>query len=252
MVIAALLTAILLFAFFETHHRDTVHRANTQHTSKQAAVNGQQAAGPVAFDKHQRSTTDAASLWVVVNKPLPLSPITYVPADLVNPNIPLRTKGEEMLLRKDAATALEQLAAGAKADGYNLMLASGYRSYSFQVNLYNGYVRTQGQAAADRTSARPGHSEHQTGLAADLEPTSRKCEVEACFGDLAEGKWLAANAYKYGFIIRYTADKIATTGYDYEPWHVRYVGTDLAAEMHTTGAETLEEFFDVPGGASFN
>jgi len=204
------------------------------------------------FHKAQYSTTDPTSIWVIVNKQHPLNPKNYAPADLTFPNVPLRVPGNEsMQVRKQTASALETMFADAKTAGLKLMLSSGYRSYTYQVNLYNGYVQTQGQAMADTQSARPGYSEHQTGLAADIEPSTQKCELEQCFADTPEGKWLAANAYKYGFIIRYTADKVATTGYEYEPWHVRYVGTELATEMHNKGIATLEEFFGVSGGKNY-
>lgn len=131
------------------------------------------------------------------------------------------------------------------------MLSSGYRSYNYQTSLYSNYVKNEGQTAADTQSARPGHSEHQTGLAADIEPASRNCEVDQCFATTPEGKWLAANAYTYGFIIRYPADKVDVTGYEYEPWHIRYIGAPLATELHNQGIETLEEFFGVSGGPSY-
>ncbi len=206
-----------------------------------------------SFDKSKYSINDPTSLWVVVNKPRALNPISYAPSDLRVPQIPLRVPGNEsMQVRKDTATALETMFAAAKTERINLMLSSGYRSYSYQVSLYNGYVQSLGKAAADQQSARPGHSEHQTGLAADIEPTSRNCEVEQCFANTKEGQWLAANAFKFGFIIRYSADKVAVTGYEYEPWHVRYVGVELATEMHNKNIKTLEEFFNVPGGPSYN
>ncbi|MEO8863332.1 MAG: M15 family metallopeptidase, partial [Candidatus Saccharimonadales bacterium] len=186
------------------------------------------------------------------NKKHALSPISYAPEDLTTPNVPLRVPGNEsMSLRRDNASALERMFGGAKEDGLNLMLSSGYRTYSYQVNLYNGYVASKGQAWADNISARPGHSEHQTGLAADIEPTSKTCEIDACFGETPEGKWLASNAYKYGYIIRYPVDKVGITGYDYEPWHVRYVGVELSTEMHSTKVSTLEEFFNVSGGKNY-
>jgi D-alanyl-D-alanine carboxypeptidase len=224
--------------------------SNTQNST---AASGDTGDTPTAFDKQKYSTTQASSLWVIANKQHQLQPASYTPADLTVPNVPLRlgSGAEEMHLRAEAATALEELVAAAKQENIKLMLASGYRSYNFQKNLYAGYVRTQGQAAADTQSARAGHSEHQTGLAADVGPTNRQCEVEQCFGDLPEGKWVAANAYKFGFIIRYTADKEDVTGYIYEPWHLRYVGTELAAELHRTGTETLEEFFNVTGGKKY-
>lgn len=201
---------------------------------------------PAGFDKQRYSLTDPSSIWVVVNKKRALNPVSYVPKNLVTPNVPLRVPGNEsMQVAQQTATGLEKMFAAAKLDGVNLMLSSGYRSYTYQTSLYNGYVQTQGQAVADTQSARPGHSEHQTGFAADIEPTSKKCELDVCFADAPEGKWLAANAYKHGFIIRYTPDKVPVTGYANEPWHLRYVGTDLAAEMHNQKVTTLEEFFNL-------
>jgi D-alanyl-D-alanine carboxypeptidase len=205
------------------------------------------ATGQQTFDKQQQSIDKADSTWLVVNKQRPLSPADYTPTPLVAPDMPLRLSSTtpEMLLRKDAADALSAMARAAKTENIDLMLSSGYRSYSYQKNLYNLYVRQQGQAEADTQSARPGHSEHQTGLAADVEPASRKCEVEACFADLPEGKWVAANAYKYGFVIRYQKGADQTTGYTFEPWHLRYVGKSLAAKLHKQGNPTLETFFGV-------
>jgi len=204
------------------------------------------------FDKSLYSTTDPASRWVVVNKQRPLQPLTYAPNDLVTASVPLRVPGNQsMLLRAETAQALERLFAAIKQTGLNLMLSSGYRSYSYQVSLYNGYVQTMGQATADTQSARPGYSEHQTGLAVDVEPASRNCELDVCFSTTPEGKWLATNAYLYGFIIRYPADKVAVTGYQYEPWHIRFVGSTLASEMHRLDIQTLEEFFSLPGGSHY-
>lgn len=97
-------------------------------------------------------------------------------------------------------------------------------------------------------SARPGHSEHQTGLAVDLvTPASPDCDFEVCFAETPGGQWLAANAWRYGFIIRYQSGS-DITGYSPEPWHLRYVGKSLAAELRRTGVATLEEFFGIPGG----
>ena len=210
------------------------------------------AASNVGFNKQQYSTTEPTSIWVVVNKTHPLAPIDYAPADLVVPSVPLRVPGNEsMQLRAPTATALEQMFGAAKADGLVLKISSGYRSYNYQVGLYNGYVSSEGQAAADSQSARPGHSEHQTGLAVDIEPDNRKCELNACFADMPEGRWLATNSYKYGFILRYLPDKVAVTGYESEPWHFRYIGQALAGQMHSSGITTLEEFFGVSGGQSY-
>lgn len=205
-----------------------------------------------SLNKSQYSLTDPTSIWVIVNKQHPLQPLTYAPSDLVVPNIPLRVPGDaSMQVRQVTAVALQQMFAAAKTVGINLMLASGYRSYTNQLNLYNRYVQTEGQAITDTQSARAGYSEHQTGLAADIEPFSKNCEVDPCFGTTPEGKWLAANAYKYGFIIRYTAGNQAITGYEAEPWHVRYVGVALANQLRVTGIQTLEQFFHVQGGTTY-
>jgi D-alanyl-D-alanine carboxypeptidase len=246
-VVTVIVLALLLLGFFIVHRGKKDDAA-----SGSAGTNAATGAKTDSFDKKQYSLTDPKSIWVIVNKPHGLDPLDYAPSDLTVPSVPLRVPGNEsMQVRKVTASALEQLFAGAKSAGLNLMLASGYRSYAYQVGLYNGYVQSQGQAAADTTSARPGHSEHQTGLAADIEPAAKSCELDACFGATPEGKWLAANAYKYGFIIRYTEDKVSITGYEYEPWHVRYVGIPLAAELHNTHVETLEEFFGVSGGTNY-
>lgn len=212
--------------------------------------NGGNNAGPeddkqVSFDTRQHSLDNPASIWVIANKRRPLQPTGYTPNDLVAPDVKLRltAQTEEMQVRAEVAGALKELFAAAAQDGLELMVSSAYRSYDYQEGLYNTYVRQQGQSAADTQSARPGHSEHQTGLAVDVEPASRECEIEECFGGLPEGKWVAANAYKYGFVVRYAKGKDNVTGYIYEPWHLRYVGKPLAAELHRTGNPTLEEFF---------
>lgn len=198
------------------------------------------------FNRTQHSTDEAASLWVIVNKGRAL-PSTYVPANLVAPSVPLRTNQSdpEMHVRSDTAGAMEKMFAAAKADGINLMLSSGYRSYAEQVSLYNSYASQYGAQEADTFSARPGHSEHQTGLAADIEPVSRNCEVAQCFESTPEGRWLAANCYKFGFVIRYQKATQSLTGYEYEPWHVRYIGDGLAQQLQNTG-QTLEQFFGLP------
>lgn len=219
---------------------------------KSAHVNQEQSSVPT-FDKTQFSLDDPASPWTIVNKQRPLQPKTYTPNDLRAPNMKLKgaETTESMQVRAETAAALEALDTAAKNEGISLTLVSGYRSYNSQKIIYDSEVKGFGQAVADKESARPGYSEHQTGWAADLGASSGDCEVEACFADTTEGQWLAGNAYKYGFIIRYAKDKTNVTGYVYEPWHLRYVGVDLAAEMHRTNIETLEEFFDLPAASQY-
>ncbi len=199
-----------------------------------------------SFDKNKYSINEATSLWVVVNKGRVLLS-TYAPANLVVPDVSLYygSSSNDSHLRKDAAAALGALFAVAKGQGYNLKLFSGYRSYGEQASVYGGFVKSQGQSYADTSSARAGYSEHQTGLAADISTTKGICELEQCFGNVPEGQWLAANSYKYGFIVRYQKGKENLTGYEYEPWHLRYVGTDLATEIRKSDL-TLEQFFGLP------
>ena len=134
----------------------------------------------------------------------------------------------------------------ASKDGVNLVFQSGYRSYSTQVSVYNGWVASLGQSAADLQSARPGYSEHQTGLSVDIASATAGCTIQTCFAKTPEGKWLSRNAWRFGWHLRYPKGKTAITGYKYEPWHWRFVGIELAAELHLTPKITLEEFFGLP------
>ncbi len=138
----------------------------------------------------------------------------------------------------EANAALQKMFHAAKADGIVLEIVSGFRSYDRQSTLYNNYVSRDGVAAADRYSARAGHSEHQTGLAFDLN------SLEESFGETKEGKWLKAHCHEYGFIIRYPKEKEEITGYMYEPWHVRYLGEAVAKSVAESGL-CLEEYLNV-------
>lgn len=193
-----------------------------------------------SFDLTAHSTTDPASPWVVVNKRLPMTPADFEPE--------LRIV-DEHLVAAVSADDLTALLAAAAAAGSPLHVASAYRSPSYQRGVYDGIVARDGQELADRWSARPGHSEHQTGLAVDVDSLAHpECRIDACFGDLAEGRWVARHAHEFGFLVRYTEADEDVTGYSPEPWHLRYVGRPLAREMHRTGVTTLEEMFGLPGG----
>lgn len=221
-----------------------------QHKNKGGVGNNpQQTDQTPPFNKSRYSLTDPTSPWVVVNKKRPLQPMTYAPADLRTPAMEAGLASQQV--NDQTAAALENLSRAAAGEGIHLRLVSGYRSYSTQMTIYDSEVRGYGQAQADRESARPGYSEHQSGWAADLGTANGKCDVKSCFADTAEGKWLAANAYKYGFILRYADGKEHVTGYMYEPWHVRYVGTELSTEMHRIGIQTLEEFFNLPAAPDY-
>jgi D-alanyl-D-alanine carboxypeptidase len=203
-----------------------------------------------AFDKSKYPTDKASSLWVVVNKSREL-PSGYVP-DLVVPGVALRVGAgaDESHISKLAAASMENMFAAAAKAGAPLRIASAYRSYNTQVAVFKAEVKAYGVAKAESESARPGYSEHQTGLAADLEPLDRSCEITDCFAATPAGKWLAKNSYKYGFVLRYPKGKEDQTGYRYEPWHFRYVGKELAAQIHKTG-QTLEQFFGLPAYTSY-
>ncbi|AKF96031.1 M15 family metallopeptidase [Brevibacillus laterosporus] len=186
------------------------------------------------------------SIQVLVNKQYKL-PDSYKPQDLVYPDVPFlfKEKIEKRMMRKEAADALQQMFAGAKQEGIMLAGVSAYRSHSTQTTLFNRYVKKDGEEAAKKYSAEPGHSEHETGLAIDVSGSTGKCAAEDCFEGTPEAVWLADHAHEYGFIIRYPKGKEAITGYQYEPWHLRYVGKEAAGEIHDKGI-TLEEYSNTP------
>ncbi len=187
---------------------------------------------------------DPESITVIVNKKRSL-PDGYIPPDLVVPNVAFSYSGvlEKSHMRKEAAAALEQLFVASKKDGLDLRAVSGYRSYKRQVAIYKNNVATKGQEYTDRVSARPGTSEHQTGLAIDVSGPGIGYGLEQSFGATKEGKWLKEHAPEYGFVIRYTENGESSTGYTWEPWHIRYIGKALAEDVTSKGM-TLEQYFD--------
>ncbi|MDN4642314.1 D-alanyl-D-alanine carboxypeptidase family protein [Agreia sp. PsM10] len=205
------------------------------------------------FDKSARSIDDPTSIWFVVNKTRPIPDASsYIPPDLVDLRADIPNP-YGYPLRQEAADALATMADAATAEiGQQLVAQSGYRAYDIQEIVYNRYVAQLGTAGADLTSARPGYSEHQTGMAVDILATGSGCSLDGpCFGETTAGQWLAANAYRFGYLLSYPADKTAVTGYEYEPWHFRYIGVDLATEMHNEGVTTLEEFFGLPAAPGY-
>lgn len=184
---------------------------------------------------------DPLSVAVVVNAAWRLPP-GWVAPDLVEPVVPFNFPEQhpKRLLRAPAARALEALFAAAGADGTPLVAVSGYRSEADQENLFAFYVRERGQNEAARISARPGHSEHQTGLAMDVTGADRRCPAEPCFAGTPAARWLEAHVHEHGFVIRYPLGKEAVTGISHEPWHLRFVGTTLARHLASSG-QVLEE-----------
>lgn len=197
------------------------------------------------FSKDQFSLSGPSSPWVIVNKKYSL-PIGYVPEDLRVPDVRLRLapSEEQMQIRKVVEADLKAMFTAAKDENVDLVFGSGYRSEATQKQFYGQYVAQSGQAAADTFSARPSHSEHQTGLAFDLTTPDGSCHLQVCYETTTGGQWVKKHAHEYGFIVRYPSGKDAITGYQYEPWHLRYVGLALAAELASKN-QTLEEFFEL-------
>ncbi|CEA03904.1 D-alanyl-D-alanine carboxypeptidase [Metalysinibacillus saudimassiliensis] len=145
----------------------------------------------------------------------------------------------------EARKAMDELIAAAKQRGFTLTAFSGYRSYDYQTTLYNNYVARDGKDAADRYSARPGYSEHQTGLVYDVGEVGKEdIWLTEQFGESEAGIWIRDNAHKYGFIMRYPKGKEDITGYMYESWHFRYVGEDIATKIAKANS-TLEEYLEI-------
>lgn len=193
------------------------------------------------FRAIEQDYTKPDSLWLVVNKIRPI-PLDYAPTNLTIPDVATRTdkSDEERSVRSDIETPIKDMFKAASVSKHSLMIGSAYRSAALQKYYFNNYARVSGEAAANQYSARPGQSEHQTGLSIDITSTSFECYLDECFANTPDGQWLAANAHKYGFILRYPKNKETTTGYQFEPWHYRYVGIDLATALQESNL-TLEE-----------
>lgn len=178
------------------------------------------------------------------NQEHPSSPTIINQLIVVNKRYPLPkdyNKGEDPKARE----SFNQLAAAARLDGFELVAFSTFRSFERQETLYNQYVTKDGQELADQYSARPGYSEHQSGLAFDIgEKNFEQHWAAQSFGDTPAGKWVAQNAHLYGFILRYPLGKEEVTGYMNEPWHFRYVGVESATDMYTH-KQTLEEYLEL-------
>lgn len=173
------------------------------------------------------------SLRCLVNKMRPFAQQDWEPSDLVE------FYGHQ--LRAEAAKAADSMIDAAATDGVTLLVSSAYRSYAVQQQTYQYWVSVNGQQVADQLSARPGYSEHQTGLAIDF-ASPEGCRLEECYRDTLAGQWLAKNAPRYGYILRFPDGRQSVTGYRFEPWHYRYVGVQTAQEYVSSGAKTFEEF----------
>ena len=202
---------------------------------------------PSGFDRTAHSLDNPTSIWVVVDKQRPLQPKTYVPSDLVTPDVPHTNVPQ---LRRVASHALVKMFDGAKQDGITLYSLSAYRSFATQTSIFDRNTQQLGSATTLKLTAKPGYSEHQTGLADDL-GDGTSCDLAVCFESHPAAKWLLADSWRYGWILRYPLGYTDVTGIQTEPWHFRYIGIPAATEMHRTGVKTLEQFFGLPDSADY-
>lgn len=197
-------------------------------------------------DGQEGITEEDQTIVALVNKEYSLGE-DYAPEDLVTVDVPTILENPEVnQLRKVAADALKEMFDEAEESGIYLYARSGYRSYQTQVQLFQGYADQHGEEAANRYSAKPGHSEHQTGLVMDVTSESVNYQLTESFGETEEGKWLKEHAHEFGFIIRYPEGAEGITGYIYEPWHIRYLGIDMATKVYESGV-TYEEYLEEEG-----
>lgn len=197
------------------------------------------AQAPAAADRMNSMTPE--SFTVIVNKHHPLD-AAYIPPDL--------TDAGGVLIRAAAAERFRVMVSAAASEGIAITAVSGYRPATEQAHIHDSYTSVYGAPAADLLSARPGYSEHQTGLAIDIGNPSGECALNACFASTPAGAWTEANAHRFGFIIRYPAGSESVTGYTYEPWHLRYTGLDAAAAIHAGGL-TLEQYTGTPAAPGY-
>ena len=207
---------------YNSHDLEAIQAPTNRRTDKEDAI----------YKIVAQGSFDVNSLTVCVNKNRTLSS-DYKPEDLVLPNVRTMNSKNSLYMREEAARALEALFNAAEEEGLYLYAVSGYRSYRTQKSIYNPY---------SGYSAPPGASEHQLGLAMDITLAEYGGKLYVKFGQSEEGVWVKENAHKYGFIIRYLEGKEDITGYNYEPWHLRYLGINLATELYERGI-TLEEYY---------
>lgn len=218
-------------------------RAGQVHIAKAAAT------GPVANAAPTPVLPSDLSLLTLVNKQRPLAPLDYVPPDLVRIPSAYVSSQAEQRLRLPAEEALTQMLEAATRAGLGIKVNSAYRSYQYQVAVFNSEVAANGCTQALRESAVPGRSEHQLGLAVDLTSAGMGWGLHQSFAQTPEGRWLAMNAAKYGFVLSYPDGKEGITGYEYEPWHYRYVTIPVAQAILASG-KTSTQFLASLGSAS--
>ena len=221
----------------------TVPDPDPNESSADPGSSGAPSAKPAVVLMESISIDDYNSKYIVANKTRML-PANWKPNDLVTIRVPYRGRNEAKYLRREASDALTSLFENARKGGIALCGISGFRSYELQKSVYYKYTKQLGEKTAEIVSAKPGTSEHQTGLSIDISAKSINYALSNSFANTREGKWLAENAAEFGFILRYPKGKEAITGYVYEPWHFRYIGRELAIDITKKGM-TLEEYYGI-------
>lgn len=213
---------------------------------KENLINGRNLLEKTVFmdSEGRKVVKNPSHLLVLVNKERNL-PSDYIPEGLVIPDVlfPFEEDIPKKYVRQETADALEALFGQAESEGIYLFASSGYRSYKRQKSIFDYRAETRGEEVANQTTAYPGQSEHQTGLAMDVTSRSVGFRLVEEFGQTKEGQWLKDHAHEYGFVIRYPKGKEHITGYSYEPWHLRYVGKDVA-EMIISKDITFEDYYE--------
>ncbi len=213
--------------------------ASVAEVSDDGIVNGISAGECVITISAKADPSVSAAVNCTVRHMEKVDGVTYVDDILlINKSYGVPSDYDPGDLTDETKTAFDELCSAAAADGLNIYLGSGYRSYELQTTIFNNYTDMYGDEMTETFSARPGHSEHQSGLAIDVNT------IDDAFGETPEAEWLKEHCAEYGFIIRYAEDKTAITGYKYEPWHIRYVGKDIAKEITELGI-SMEEYLGV-------
>lgn len=236
MLIALLLLVVfLVMTSVRACTRRKRHAAQKQQTKTEAQSPKQPALSPQT--KLKNAAAQTGNTAQLINKTHTLPP-SYVPKDLVKVNA---ASYRTVYLRKEAAQALATMFNAGKKAGVNLYCSSGYRSYADQQKIFSNHMASMGRAKANAISSKAGQSEHQSGFAMDVTCRAMSGDLQERFIQTNEGKWLAAHAHEYGFIVRFPKGKEASTGYSYEPWHIRYLGKDLATKVNASGL-SYEEY----------
>lgn len=256
-IVGASVLALSLTACSETQDNNDAsneqnieqENTNNEHVSDDVEDKDDESNEPIEEtpdDENAEKSDEDPTITALVNKEYSLDE-NYAPDDLVTVDVPTVLENPEVnQLREVAADALKSMFDKAKESDIYLHARSGYRSYETQVQLFQNYADNHGEEAANRYSARPGQSEHQTGLVMDVTSESVNYQLTEDFGETEEGKWLRDHAHEFGFVIRYLEGAEDITGYIYEPWHIRYLGVELATELYESGL-TYEEYLEEEG-----